>query len=56
MSTTPTDTESPDPATDQPEPSKRSDRESWAKPVSQLTVSGIPDDAINLNVEGRRVA
>ncbi|HEX3303749.1 MAG TPA: hypothetical protein VHR64_12765 [Thermomicrobiales bacterium] len=56
MSTTPTDTKSTGSAADQPEPAKRSDRDSWAKPVSQLSVSGIPDDAINLNVEGRRVA
>ena len=39
MSTTPTNTESAASATDQPEPAKRSDRESWAKPVSQLTVN-----------------
>jgi hypothetical protein len=39
-----------------PESAKRSDIGSWAKPISQLSVSGIPEDAVNLNVEGRRVA
>jgi hypothetical protein len=56
MTTTPTDTKTAEEPAGQPEPAKRSDRESWAKPISQLTTSGIPDDAINLNVEGRRVA
>jgi hypothetical protein len=33
------------------------DAEHWAKPISELHVShDVPADAINLNVEGRRVA
>ena len=27
----------------------------WAQPVSRLKVSGLPSDAVNLNVEGRRI-
>ena len=27
----------------------------WAKPVDRLRVSGVPDEAINLNVEGREL-
>ncbi len=34
---------------------KKSDVEYWAKPVSKLKVSALPEDAINLNVEGRQV-
>lgn len=33
----------------------RSDRESWAKHVSTLTTSGVPDGGIDRNVAGRRV-
>jgi hypothetical protein len=32
------------------------DATSWAKSVSQLKVSDVPDGALNLNVEGRRLA
>lgn len=36
---------------------KKSDEGSWAKPVSELHVShDLPEGALNLNVEGRRVA
>lgn len=38
---------------DNPQPSPR--QESWAAPISRLTVSGLNDQAVNLNVEGRRV-
>jgi hypothetical protein len=31
------------------------DAASWAKSVSQLTVSAVPEGALNLNVEGRRL-
>ena len=27
----------------------------WAQPVSKLKVSGLPSEALNLNVEGRQV-
>lgn len=33
----------------------RSDKENWAKPVDVLRVAGVSGDAVNLNVEGRRV-
>jgi hypothetical protein len=48
-------TEAQDP---QPQaPSTRSDQANWAKPVDKLSVSGeVPADAINLNVEGKRLA
>lgn len=36
-------------------PSNR-DSSNWAKPVSTLKVSGVSPDAINLNVEGRRLS
>jgi hypothetical protein len=32
------------------------DAASWAKSVSQLNVSEVPDGALNLNVEGRRLS
>src|SRR3954452_13079221 len=32
------------------------DATSWAKSVSQLKVSEVPEGALNLNVEGRRLA
>ena len=32
------------------------DEESWAKSVSRLEVTDVPDGAVNLNVEGRRLA
>jgi hypothetical protein len=31
------------------------DADSWAKPVDKLSVSQVPEGALNLNVEGRRV-
>lgn len=31
------------------------DESFWAKPVDKLTVGSVPDGALNLNVEGRRV-
>lgn len=31
------------------------DAANWAQPVERLTVTGIPDGAINLNVEGRQL-
>jgi hypothetical protein len=34
---------------------RKSDAQNWAKGVSTLKVGAIPADAINLNVEGRRV-
>lgn len=40
-----------------PEQPKGRDEEFWAKPVSELSVSHeLPADAINLNVEGKRLA
>src|SRR5437867_5377073 len=33
----------------------RSDGENWAEPVGRLKVSAMPADAMDLNVEGRRV-
>jgi hypothetical protein len=30
--------------------------ESWAKPIEELEVPGLSDEALNLNVEGRRLA
>src|SRR5688500_11096683 len=48
-------TESPDPQPEQETPApKRSDRQNWARPVSELSVNDAPADGINLNVEGRR--
>lgn len=35
------------------EPSRR--EQAWAMPVSKLKVSGLPEGAINLNVEGRQI-
>ena len=32
------------------------DAENWAKAVSKLTVSDVPEGAVNINVEGRRLA
>src|SRR6476661_2737220 len=32
------------------------DATNWAKSVSRLTVSEVPDGAVNLNVDGRRLA
>ena len=38
-------------------PDERRDEDNWAKPVSEFHVAHeLPPDAINLNVEGRRVA
>lgn len=34
----------------------RSPESSWAKPVSELKIEEIPDGALNLNLEGRRMA
>ena len=41
--------------TDQ-EARKSRDEAFWAKPVSELHLGEVPADAVNLNVEGRRVA
>ena len=38
-----------------PEENPRSDAQNWAKPVDVLRVGGISSEAVNLNVEGRRV-
>lgn len=53
-----TDNPPPDPSSpfigDAPaEPSSR--EHAWAKPVSKLKVTGLPEGAINLNVDGRQV-
>ena len=32
------------------------DAANWAKSVSKLTVSAVPEGAVNLNVDGRRLA
>ena len=41
----------------EPETQKSRDEEFWAKPVSELRVAhDLPADAINLNVEGKRLA
>jgi len=37
------------------EPDERAST-NWAAKVSRLNVSGVPEDALNLNVEGRRLA
>ena len=34
---------------------KSRDEANWAQPVSKLKVSGLPSEAVNLNVEGRQV-
>ncbi|MCC7354549.1 MAG: hypothetical protein IT330_12445 [Anaerolineae bacterium] len=39
----------------QPNEGKPRDATYWAQPVSRLKVSGVPSEAINLNVDGRRV-
>lgn len=39
----------------QPEQTKRSDAANWARPVQTLDVGELPNDAINLNVKGKRV-
>jgi hypothetical protein len=39
-----------------PEQAAARDATSWAKSVSQLRVSEVPEGALNLNVEGRRLA
>lgn len=49
MSTTPTPPEEAGPAGTR-------DAANWAKPVSELHVSEVPADALNLNVEGKRLA
>ena len=36
------------------EPAAR-DAGNWAKPVSTLTTTDVPEEALNLNVDGRRV-
>jgi hypothetical protein len=45
-------------AADQPVPDESTAREAtnWAKAVSRLNVSEVPEGAMNLNVEGRRLA
>jgi hypothetical protein len=45
-------------ASDQPVPDASTAREAtnWAKAVSRLNVSEVPEGAMNLNVEGRRLA
>lgn len=55
MTATPTPPGVPEGA---PEPSVPETRDagSWAKPVSELHLSEVPDDAVNLNVEGKRLA
>ena len=35
--------------------SKKSNEEAWAKPVSKLSVGEAPEEAMNLNVDGREV-
>ena len=35
--------------------STKSDEEAWAKPVSKLSVGEAPEEAMNLNVDGREV-
>ena len=39
----------------EPEQSEPRDAANWAQPVSELRVSGLPPEALNLNVEGRHV-
>lgn len=51
MSTTP-----PPEGVQEPDAPETRDAESWAKPVSELHLSEVPADAVNLNVEGKRLA
>ncbi len=48
----------PDPSENTPEGERAATRDaaSWAKSVAHLNVSEVPEGAINLNVEGRRLA
>ena len=39
----------------EPTPEPPRDAAHWARPVSRLTVSGVPEEAINLNVQGRHL-
>ncbi len=41
--------------TNPPEQESPRDAAHWAQPVSRLRVSGVPSEALNLNVEGRRL-
>ena len=41
--------------TNGPEEEGPRDAASWAQPVSRLRVPELPSEAINLNVEGRKV-
>lgn len=39
------------------QPQEPRDKEYWAKPVSELSVGhDLPPEAVNLNVEGKRLA
>lgn len=49
-------TEQPPHPQDQPEETRPSDATSWAVSRNVLRVSDVPAEAVNLNVEGRRVA
>jgi hypothetical protein len=40
---------------DEREKEKVAREAAWAKPVERLRVSGVPEEALNLNVEGRRL-
>ena len=44
------------PPQDQPKKSQPRDTASWAVSTNVLHVSQVPAEAVNLNVEGRRVA
>jgi hypothetical protein len=39
-----------------PDPTRDEGRGSWSAPVNSLHLEGVPKEAINLNVEGRRVS
>jgi hypothetical protein len=47
--------EAPEPSTEDMPADSLSREHAWATPVSKLKVLGLPDGAINLNVEGRQI-
>lgn len=44
-----------EPPTDEPPAPPSAREQAWAKPVSKLEVTGLPEGAINLNVDGRQI-
>jgi hypothetical protein len=52
-SSSPPDSYDPSTKAPMPQPSER--EKAWATPVSKLKVSGLPEGAINLNVDGKQI-